>query len=147
MALNTASEVISFARRLEEDSAKLYENLAQQYTKIKETLLSFATENRKNIVQMERAYYGVITDAIEGCFAFNLNQDDYEFQANPADAVSYTEALAHAIEIEEKIKRFYSEAASQAKSLLADLPRVFALIAKKRESRSLILKSLLSGHI
>ena len=78
MRLNTASEVISFTRKLEEDSAKFYEDLAQADIKGGETLLSLAQENRKNIIQIERAYYGVITDALEGCFAFNINLDEYD---------------------------------------------------------------------
>ena len=32
--------------------------------------ISFAKENKKNIANIERVYYGVITDAIEGSYAF-----------------------------------------------------------------------------
>ena len=46
------------------------------------------------------------------------------------------------IKIEEKIIEFYSTAAEQSKSLLADVPRVFTLIAKKRDNRKSIVKSL-----
>lgn len=143
MALNTASEVISFTRKLEEDSAKFYEDLAQPDTKDGETLLSLAKENRKNIIQIERAYYGVITDALEGCFAFNINLDEYAFQTELSEKASYAEALASAIAMEEKIRKFYSDAAEQSKSLMADVPRAFAMIAKKRDNRISTLKSLL----
>jgi rubrerythrin len=143
MVLNTASEVISFTRKLEEDSARFYEDLAQQAKKDEETLLSLARENRKNIIQVERAYYGVITDALEGCFAFNINLDEYAFQAELSEKASYAEALAGAIAMEEKIKKFYSDAAEQSKSLMADVPRAFAMIAKKRDGRISRLKSLL----
>ena len=77
MEINTASAAISLAKKLEEDSAKFYEDLSQRYPKGKDAFLSFVTENRKNVVQIERAYYGVITDALEGCFAFNMNPDEY----------------------------------------------------------------------
>jgi len=143
MKLNTASEVISFARQLEEDSARFYEGLARQDIKDGETLLSFARENRKNIVQIERAYYGVITDAIEGCFAFDINQDEYAFKTELPQEANYSEALDRAIEMEENIKKFYSDAAEQSKSLMADVPRAFVMIAKKRDSRISMLKSLL----
>jgi len=143
MVLNTASEVISFTRKLEEDSARFYEDLAQRAIKDGETLLSFAKENRKNIIQIERAYYGVITDALEGCFAFNINLDEYAFQTELSEKASYAEALAGAIAMEEKIKKFYSDAAEQSKSLMADVPRAFAMIAKKRDDRISTLKSLL----
>lgn len=143
MVLNTASEVISFTRKLEEDSARFYEDLAQRDKKDGETLLSFARENRKNIIQIERAYYGVITDALEGCFAFNINPDEYAFLTELSEKASHAEALAGAIAMEEKIKQFYADAAEQSKSLMADVPRAFAMIARKRDERISRLKSLL----
>jgi len=144
MGLNTASEVISFAKKLEENGAKLYEDLAQRYTEDSETLLSFAKENKKNIVQIERAYYGVITDAIEGCFAFNVDADKYTFKTELAGKTNYSDALDRAVEMEDKIIKFYSDAAEQSKSLMADVPRAFRMIAKKRSSREPKLRSLLS---
>jgi rubrerythrin len=143
MKLNTASEVISFAKRLEQDSAMFYEDLARRYAKDKDTFLSLAKENEKNIVQVERAYYGVITDAIEGCFSFNVNPTKYSLKTELAEKASYSEGLRRAIEIEEKIMKFYSEAAEQSKSLMADVPRAFKMIAKKRGNRQSTLKSLL----
>ena len=143
MKLNTAAEVISFTRQLEEDSAQFYEDLAQRYQKDDETWLSLAKENRKNIVQIERAYYGVITDAIEGCFAFNINLDEYTFQTELTEETSCSDAVDKAIEMEEKIKKFYSDAAEQSKSLMADVPRAFVMIARKRDERISRLKSLL----
>jgi len=143
MGLNTASEVISFAKKLEEENAKLYEDLAQRYMKGREILLSFAKENRKNIVQIERTYYEVITDAIEGCFAFNLNPDEYTFGTELTEKASYSDALCKAIGMEEKIVKFYSDAAEQSKSLMADVPRAFTIIAKKRGERKSKLEELL----
>jgi len=51
--------------------------------------------------------------------------------------------LAKAIEIEEKIIKFYSDAAEQSKSLMADVPRAFKMVAKKRANRQSTLKALL----
>lgn len=133
MALNTASEVVSFARKLEEESAQFYEQLAKQDKEAEEIWLSFAIENKRNIAQIERAYYGVISDAIEGCFAFNINADEYrvniELPKNPSDA------FKRAIELEQRLTRFYQTAAEQSKSLMADVPRAFQAIAQKRENR------------
>ena len=143
MEINTASAAISFTKKLEEDSAKFYEDLSRRYAKDVDVLLSFAKENRKNMVQVERAYYGVITDAIEGCFAFNINPDDYAFKTELAEGASYSDALGKVIEMEEKIIKFYSDAAEQSKSLMADVPRAFVMVAKKRDNRGKILKSLL----
>ena len=142
MELNTASAVISFAKKLENEAAKFYEDLAKRYTKAEGVFLSFAKENRKNVVQIERAYYGVITDAIEGCFSFKISPDEYTFKTELAENASYSDALDKAIEMEEKIIKFYSDAAEQSKFLLADVPRAFALIAKKRNNRVAKLRSL-----
>jgi len=145
MILHTASEGISFARKLENDSAEFYEELAQRYTEDAETFLSFAKDNRKNITQIERVYYGAITDAIEGCFAFNIDPDGYPLKTAIQDGASYADVLGQALETEEKIVKFYSDAAEQSKSLMADVPRAFMLVARKRKSRIEKLGSLLKS--
>ena len=143
MMLHTCSEVISFARQLENESASFYENLSQKYAKDEDVFLSFAKENKKNIVQIERSYYGVISDAIEGCFAFETNPAEYTFETELAENAGYSDALSRAVEIEEKIIKFYSDAAEQSKSLMADVPRSFILVAKKRSNRISKLRSLI----
>ena len=142
MKLHTASEVISLAKSLENESVKFYQDLSQKYAKDKDVFLSFAKENGKNVVQIERAYYGVITDAIEGCFAFNINPDDYAFKTELAEGASYSDALDRAVEMEEKIVKFYSDAAEQSESLMADVPRAFMMVARKRGNRVAKLRSL-----
>jgi rubrerythrin len=143
MILHTASEGITFAKKLENDSAKFYEDAAQRNTRAAETFLSFASENRKNISQIERAYYGVITDAIEGCIALNINPDNHTLKTAIKDGAAHADVLNQAVEIENKIIEFYSEAAEQSKSLMADVPRAFMMIVKKRENRLEKLDSLL----
>ena len=147
MNLHTASEVISFAKELENESARFYEDLSQRDTKDKDLFLSFAKENGKNVVQIERAYYGVITDAIEGCFAFDVNPDKHRFKIELAEKASYSDALGKAVEIEEKIIKFYSDVAEQSRSLMADVPRNFTMIAKKRSNRGPKLRSLLGKEV
>jgi len=142
MKLHTASEVISLAKSLENESVKFYQDLSQRYAKDVDVLLSFAKENGKNVVQIERAYYGVITDAIEGCFAFNINPDDYALKTELAEGTSYSDALDRAVEMEEKIVKFYSDAAEQSESLMADVPRAFMMVARKRGNRVAKLRSL-----
>ena len=143
MELNTASSIISFAKKLEENGTKLYEDLAERYIKDRETLLFFAKENRKNVVQIERAYYGVISDALEGCFSFKINPDEYTLKTELAENTRYSDAINQAVEMEGEIIKFYSEAAEQAKSLLADVPRAFTMVAKKRGDRRTKLESLI----
>ena len=147
MGLNTTSELISLCREIEEDGARFYENLAERYPDGGETWLSFAKENRKNIVQIERVYYGMITDALEGCFAFNIDPDKYDFQTELLPGESYTDVLNKSIDMENEIKKFYSDAAEQSNLLMADIPRALVMLSKKRDSRVSFLKSLLDKEV
>ena len=142
MKLNTASAVISFAKELEENSIKYYEKLIQKFPKDSEAFLSFIKENKKNIVLVQRVYYEVISDAIEGCFSFEgLDTDNYSFGIELPKDVNYLDVLVKATKIEEKIQKFYLDSAEVSKSLMADIPRTFERIAKKRDKRKIILKS------
>ena len=144
MVLNTCSQVMSLAKELENESANFYKNLSEKFAKEKDLFLSFAEENGNYVTQIERAYYGVITDAFEGCFAFNMNPEDYLLKTELAEKASDSDALAKAMEIEEKMIRFYSDAAEQSKSLMADVPRAFKMVVKKRDARKSKLMSLMA---
>lgn len=67
----------------------------------------------------------MITDAIEGCFAFNLNPEDYQFKETLSKDISLSDAVTEALEMEETMLRFYQVAAEQSKHLMADVPRNF----------------------
>src|SRR4030042_5545250 len=99
MIIHTASEGITLSRKLESESAQFYETLAQRYAKGADTFLALAKENKKNIAQIERAYYGVISDAIEGCFCFNLETDEYQPEMGIAEGKGYVDALKQAIKL------------------------------------------------
>src|SRR4030066_230720 len=99
MGINTCSGAISLSRELENESAKFYQELSKRFEKDQELFLAFAKENTKYVTQIERAYYGVITDAIEGCFAFDLNPEDYQVKAAPTQGASYSHALQETLEV------------------------------------------------
>lgn len=143
MEISTCSGAISLARELESDSAKVYQELAQKFEKDKDLFLTFAKENGKYYSQIERAYYGVITDAIEGCFAFHLNPEDYQFKKTFSKDIGLKDAIAETIKMEEIMLKFCQTAAEQSKHLMADVPRAFSLVAKKRNERIPRLKELL----
>jgi len=143
MQLNTIASVISFAKQLEADSAAFYEKMAEKYPKAKEIFLTFSKENSNYVTMIQRAYYGVITDAIEGCFAFGVETDKYTFEKEPAKELGYTGALNQAIDMEQKLISFYTDAAEQSKAFMADVPRTFLIVAKKRENREDRLRALL----
>ncbi len=141
--INTCSQAISLAKELEEQSAKFYENFSKRSAEAGDLLLSFAKENGKFVTQVQRVYYGVITDAFEGCFAFDMNPEVYVLDTELTDETGHDRALAKALTIEERIIDFYTTAAEQSKSLMADIPRAFTLVAKKRNKRLATLKSLI----
>jgi len=143
MGISTCSEAISLSRELENESAKFYQEMSKRFEKDKDLFLTFAKDNAKYVTQIERAYYGVITDALEGCFAFDLNPEDHQVKAMPSKDASYTDALKEALAMEEKILKFYGIAAEQSKHLMADVPRSFTMVAKKRNERIPKLKALL----
>jgi hypothetical protein len=140
MILNTIAEGMSLAKKLENDSGAFYDAAAKKYPQGAETFLAMAKENQKFIQQIERAYYGVISDAIEGCFALNLEADNY--QLNTKLASSYAALLDQAVKMEEMIIDFYITAAKQCAALMADVPRNFNIVARKREPRKEKLNSL-----
>jgi hypothetical protein len=142
MNLRTASETLSFLRELEEKAAVFYEELAGRFPENKEDFLAFAKENRKFNKQIQMAYQSVITDAIEGCYAFDLETDHYVFETDLPDTAGLAEAAAKALAIEEKIVSCYNVGAEQSGSLLADVPRNFKIVVKKRNNRLEKLKPL-----
>ncbi|MFC2070502.1 hypothetical protein ACFLTB_04965 [Chloroflexota bacterium] len=135
MILHTTSEVISLAKNLESESARIYEELSEIYEQDKNIFLAYSSENSKNIKQIERVYYGTISDAIEGTFAFNLESDNYSFREVTKEASEYPVALEKAVTVEKLIIKFYFDAAAQSESLLADVQRIFTLMARKRAER------------
>jgi hypothetical protein len=142
MQLCTTSETISFAKSLEENTADFYRELAGRYPEVK-PFAAFPEENRKFYIQILRTYQSVITDAIEGCFAFQLESDQFIIDTALSREAGVKEAIQKALYVEEKMIEFYQTAADQSMALMADIPRNFKLVAKKRSGRLAALKSLL----
>jgi len=141
MNLRTASETLSFIRELEERAAAFYEELAKRFPEKKADFLAFANENRKTNKQIQMAYQSVITDAIEGCYAFDLETDNYAFTTDLPGNAGLGEAAAAALAVEEKILACYTLGAEQSGCLLADVPRNFKIVVRKRNDRLEKLKS------
>jgi predicted transcriptional regulator of viral defense system len=143
MIIHTASEGMTLARKLENDSAQFYEGLAKKFAPDAEAYLSFAKDNKKNIAQIDRAYYGVITDALEGGYAFNLETESYVLKTAIPEKAKYADVLKQAAAMEKKIIAYYTAAAEQSRALMADVPQTFLLVAKKRKRRLEKLQELL----
>ena len=146
MQLNTASSAISFARKLEEDSAALYEEIARAHPEAEEVFSGFVRENKRYTELVNRTYYGVISDALEGGFSFEgLDTNDFPVEKQLSGSTTYQDALKAAIVTEESIVGFYRAASETSRSLLADVPRIFDQIVRKRGTRLERLKTILSG--
>lgn len=66
----TTSDVIGFIERLEDDSSKLYYEMAEKYPCQKDIFLKYAEECEKSKILVTRTYQETITDALEACFSF-----------------------------------------------------------------------------
>ncbi|MEM2905142.1 MAG: hypothetical protein QW587_05320 [Candidatus Bathyarchaeia archaeon] len=143
----TASTLISFAEKLEEDASRFYERLADAYLQGRETFLAFAEAAKRSRALISRTYQETVSDAIETGFSFeDLDLNEYAAEAVVSRDWSYVEALKAALELEEKAARFYSDVAERSRSLLATMPRAFVKIAQERAERGQKLARLLSGQ-
>lgn len=143
MRIHTSSEGVTLARRLETESAEFYEKTAQQHPEVADAFRAFADENRKSIKHIERTYYGVISDAIEGGYCLDLESDDFTFDSTIQPSSAHDLSVKQAKQIEQCILSFYTTAEEQMAALMADLTRAFGQQAKKRRKRLLILSELL----
>jgi hypothetical protein len=84
-----------------------------------------------------RTYYGVISDALEACFSFKegLDPDAYHIDIQIPKSKNLAETLEKAITLEETAQKVYSDAARLSEGLMADIPRVFRIVASKKGER------------
>ena len=142
MQLTTSAAVINFAERLEDNSAKFYEDLAERYTESREIFLTLVQKNKKNRIMVKRVYNEVVSDALETGFSFEgLDVNEHIVEGTVTEDVPLSDVVQRALDVEEEIQKFYLNAAEMSKSLLADIPRVFERMAKERDKRKKKLKS------
>jgi hypothetical protein len=145
MNLQTAASVISCVSKIEQASAALYERLAGLHPEFMRAFSAFAKENLKYESNVRRAYYNVVSDALETGFCFDLRVDAMLTSPVLPEEASSTDILRAVIRLEEEIRSFYEDAAGQSKSLLADVPRAMERVAKARRERQKELKKLLDA--
>ena len=139
----TTSAIISFSRQLQEDSARLYEELAERFPEHRQMFEGYARRCEKNGTQIVRTYQETISDALEASFAFeDLTFSDYQIDVKLPDEVDLKEAVDRALRVEERATAFYQEVAERSRSLLATIPRAFDRVAKRRGRRIADLKAL-----
>ena len=144
MELNTASATVRFAKHLEDESRQVYERASERYPEWQGTLAPYIRENKRNVGSIDRAYIGVVSDALDTQFAFEgIDTDAYEILTNLPDSPDQVVVIMAANE--ETIIAFYSAAADSSRDLLADVPRAFDRITSKRSRRAEALRALADG--
>ena len=134
MELSTTSAAITFAKSLENDSLEVFERLAEQYPHWNALLAPLIRENKYNVQTIERAYIGVVSDALDTQFAFQgIDTHDYALATTLPDPLG--EIVNVLMSNERTIVAFYKAAAESSRDLIADLPRAFDRIASKHERR------------
>ena len=144
MELNTASAAVRFAKQLEDESRQVYERASEQFPDWQGTLAPYIRENKRNVGSIDRAYIGVVSDALDTQFAFEgIDTDDYTVLTDLPDSPDQVVVIMAANE--ETIIAFYRAAADSSRDLLADVPRAFDRIASKRSRRAEALRGLIDG--
>jgi len=149
VALHTASAIITFYSRLEDQATQFYRDAAanDRYAAGQDTFLALAQENQNQKAMIRRVYQEVITDAFEACFSFpNLHEGTYRVDSEVPEALSYLEGLAKAITIEDTSYHFCTEASEKSKALLAGIPQAFHRVATRKAKRKLLLQSFLDAE-
>ena len=130
----TAASVITYLSKIELDSAMLYEQWGKVHEKLRDSFEAFAKANRKNEKRVKRAYYSVVSDALETGFCFkNLTTDI--IMPDFSKAVSVSAMVKLALELERGIQQFYVGAARSSRALLGDVAREMEKIAQERSKR------------
>jgi rubrerythrin len=142
----TASAIMSYTETLEEQTASLYERMAEKFGRDSEVLQKFAKDSEKNKVLLVRTYQETISDALEATFSFEgLELIEYNMEGAVAEGTNYREALEIALKTEEDTAALYTKIAELSRSLLATIPRAFDRVAKKRKQRMEVLQELIDN--
>ena len=115
--------------------------MSERYPEWQSSLAPFIRENTRNVGSIDRAYIGVVSDALDTQFAFErIDSDDYVLVTDLPDSPG--EVIAVLAANEETIITFYRAAVESSRDLLADVPRAFDRITSKRSRRAEVLSAL-----
>ena len=134
MECTTAASVITYVSKIELDSAKLYEQWGAVHEKLKASFEAFAKANKKNEQRVKRAYYSVVSDALETGFCFKDLRADIVMPEFTKGA-SVSEVLNLGVTLEKEIRNFYVKAANSSRTLLADVSRQMEKVSQERAKR------------
>lgn len=145
--LNTAASVISYVDGIEQESAAFYTTVSpgegENAEHIGRLFDGFAKENERFSRDVKRAYYSVVSDALETGFCFQNLETNVDI---PDTHTQYPlpELLGSCLRMEEDMLLFYTGAASAARAFLRDVSRSMDRVARSREKRLSIIRSLIN---
>jgi hypothetical protein len=145
MECTTAASVITHVSKIELDSAKLYEQWGKLHEKLRDSFEAFAKANRKNEQRVKRAYYSVVSDALETGFCFKEIRADIVIP-EVSKGASVSEVLNRAVALEKEIREFYGKAANSSRALLADVSRQMEKVSQERTRRVEQLQSMAASN-
>jgi predicted phosphoribosyltransferase len=118
------------------------EEWSKLHGKLNDSFEKFSKENKKNQQKVGRAYYSVVSDALETGFSLKGFRSDLAIP-NCRHEATVSEILKVAIGSKNAIRDFNSEAADLSKCLLEDIPKEMQKVAKARNERIGRLKAML----
>jgi rubrerythrin len=145
MECTTAASVITYVSKIELDSAKLYEQWGKLHEKLRDSFEAFAKANKKNEQRVKRAYYSVVSDALETNFCFKDLRADIVMPEFSKGA-SVSEVLNLAVTLEKEIRNFYVKAANSSRALLPDVPRQMDKVSQERTKRVEQLQAMTASN-
>ncbi|MCD6409015.1 MAG: hypothetical protein J7L98_01555 [Candidatus Verstraetearchaeota archaeon] len=140
----TASAIVDFAVKLEENASKFYKELAERFPDKKLSLQSFAKTCDRNRISILRTYQETITDAIEAGYSVKeVNLNDYAVDFSLPANISLADALKKAVDFEEKVASLFSTVAEQSKDLLHTIADAFRIAARKHRDQKQKVEALI----
>ena len=141
MALTTFGAIMGFAAEMLRRTGEIYRGAVQkaQNPALREALEILLTEEGKNQSLMEKTRRENVTEMILEPIS-GLQQEDYEMDIEVPALSADADLLRIALTLEEKEKKFFSDASG--KIPLPEAARVFRKMAQKKESNLAKLRNL-----
>jgi len=132
-SLRTASEVVGFAKDLENELDECADTIGRSWPELAEIASALSIRAGKNVKAIERTYYGGISDALESGFVFQMDVSPLAKACDAQEAETPAEAIRSLVTHCTGTLSFYREAAAQCNRLFTDLSRLFTRIVRERE--------------
>jgi hypothetical protein len=134
--------VVRFTLQLEDQTRKFYDEASKSnnFPQAKELFARFTYNSMKRKQELERAARESVDHSLLEPIS-GLSEESYTGTAEFSEAMSFTDVLTNAHQLEEKMQRFYGEAAEKI-SFISGVSRLYKRYAQDRSKALNALKSL-----